>query len=225
MSGPEGEMVVPEGRRGSLRASHADRNLVIDTLKAAFVQGRLTKDELDARVSQTLAARTYSELADVTADIPARSNLAEPPQPARAQAAQPVKWTASRPVKSGATVIAAMALGVSVTLAALGQPVAAVILGVFIVIMAVVAAAFVGSIVGVALMIESRRRKRSRGRFPTRPGSGADGQASRHPRSAGPAGPFPPVRPGEQHTAEATRTRGPRPQSPVAPPGLAAQAG
>ena len=34
--------------RGLLRASHADRERVIDTLKIAFVQGRFTKDEFDA---------------------------------------------------------------------------------------------------------------------------------------------------------------------------------
>jgi len=42
----------------------------IRTLKAAFVQGRLTADELDARVDQAYASRTYAELAEVTADIP-----------------------------------------------------------------------------------------------------------------------------------------------------------
>ena len=36
--------------RGHLLASHADREQVIDVLKAAFVQDRLTKDEFDARV-------------------------------------------------------------------------------------------------------------------------------------------------------------------------------
>jgi hypothetical protein len=40
-------------------------------LKAAFVQGRLAKDEFDARVGQTFASRTYAELAVITADIPA----------------------------------------------------------------------------------------------------------------------------------------------------------
>jgi hypothetical protein len=38
------------GRRGGLRASHADREQVIGTLKAAFVQGMLAKDEFDLRV-------------------------------------------------------------------------------------------------------------------------------------------------------------------------------
>ena len=42
-------------------------------LKSAFVQGRLTKGEFDLRVGQAFAARTYAELADVTADIPARA--------------------------------------------------------------------------------------------------------------------------------------------------------
>ena len=59
------------GGGSCLRASHADREQVIDVLKAAFVQGRLTKDEFDLRVSQAFAARTYAELAGVTADIPA----------------------------------------------------------------------------------------------------------------------------------------------------------
>ena len=70
----------PEGR-GRLRASHADREHVIETLKAAFAQGRLTKDEFDARVGQVFASRTYAELAAVTADIPAGLAAAQPPEP------------------------------------------------------------------------------------------------------------------------------------------------
>jgi len=57
--------------RGRLRASHADRERVLDVLKAAFVQGLLAKDEFDMRVGQTFASRTYAELAALTADIPA----------------------------------------------------------------------------------------------------------------------------------------------------------
>jgi hypothetical protein len=65
--------------RGRLRASHADRERVVDTLKAAFVQGGLTKEEFDERVGQALAARTHAELAALTADIPV--GLTEPPPP------------------------------------------------------------------------------------------------------------------------------------------------
>ena len=76
MSGPGDQTPAAEGRNdGDLRASHADRERVIATLKAAFVEGRLTEDELDARVGQVYASRTYAELdevtAEVTADIPA----------------------------------------------------------------------------------------------------------------------------------------------------------
>ena len=56
--------------RGHLRAAHADREQVVAALKAAFVQGRLDKEELDARVGQAFAARTYAELAALTADLP-----------------------------------------------------------------------------------------------------------------------------------------------------------
>jgi Domain of unknown function (DUF1707) len=74
--------------RSHLRASHADREQVIDTLKAAFVQGRLAKDEFDTRIGQTFASRTHADLAAVTSDIPAgrtASTAARPPcQAARA---------------------------------------------------------------------------------------------------------------------------------------------
>jgi VIT1/CCC1 family predicted Fe2+/Mn2+ transporter len=65
----------------SLRASRADRERVIDLLKAAFVQGRLDRDEFDVRVGQTLASRTYGELAAITADIPAELIGALPRHP------------------------------------------------------------------------------------------------------------------------------------------------
>jgi hypothetical protein len=62
-----------------MRASHADREHVIGRLKIAFVDGRLDKDELDHRVAQALAARTYAELATVTADLPAGQVLTPSP--------------------------------------------------------------------------------------------------------------------------------------------------
>jgi len=58
------------GGLGRLRAAHADRDQAIDVLKAAFVQGRLTKDEFDLRVGQVFASRTYADLDALTADIP-----------------------------------------------------------------------------------------------------------------------------------------------------------
>jgi Domain of unknown function (DUF1707) len=69
MAGP-GYEAAAAAARGRLRASHADREQVIDLLKTAFVQGRLTRDELDARVGQALASRTHAELATLTTDLP-----------------------------------------------------------------------------------------------------------------------------------------------------------
>ena len=66
-TGPADKWAAPPGR---LRASHVDREQVIGVLKTAFVQGRLVKDEFDARVGQALASRTHAELAVITADIP-----------------------------------------------------------------------------------------------------------------------------------------------------------
>jgi hypothetical protein len=71
--------------RSRLRASDADRERIIDALKAAFVQGRLTRDELGRRTGQALASRTYGELAAITADIPDRRVVPHP----RRKTAQP----------------------------------------------------------------------------------------------------------------------------------------
>ena len=68
--------------RDRLRAGHADREQVIEALKDAFVRGRLTRDELGARVAQTLMSRTYAELAALAADIPPAPAAAGPGAPA-----------------------------------------------------------------------------------------------------------------------------------------------
>src|ERR1700751_5983170 len=73
----------PESRAqaAGLRASRAARERVIDLLKAAFVQGRLDRDEFDPRIGQAVASRTYGELAAVIADIPAELTAALPRRP------------------------------------------------------------------------------------------------------------------------------------------------
>ena len=91
---PEDQMAAAAGR-SRLRASHADREHVIDMLKAAFVQGRVTKDEFDVRVGQAFASRTYAELAAVTADLPASHIADQPPSnSAGAQSRPPVSHAA-----------------------------------------------------------------------------------------------------------------------------------
>ena len=53
------------------RASHEDRDRVVDQLRVAAGDGRLTSDELDERLERALAARTHGELAALTEDLPA----------------------------------------------------------------------------------------------------------------------------------------------------------
>jgi hypothetical protein len=53
-----------------LRASHEDRDHVVEQLRVAAGDGRLTVEELDERVELALSARTYAELVPLTADLP-----------------------------------------------------------------------------------------------------------------------------------------------------------
>jgi Domain of unknown function (DUF1707) len=55
----------------SLRASHGDRDRAVEVLRDAAGDGRLTASEFDERVEAALTARTGSELAALTADLPA----------------------------------------------------------------------------------------------------------------------------------------------------------
>ncbi len=90
-TGPWHPMAVGATGRGHLRASDADREQVLDAIKAAFVQGRLTLDELDMRAGRALASRTYAELTAITADIPAGLIGAQPPPTtARAPTRKPI---------------------------------------------------------------------------------------------------------------------------------------
>src|ERR1700749_2682029 len=125
-----------------LRASRADRERVIDLLKAAFTQGRLDRDEFDARIGQALAARTYGELAGAPADIPAELIAALPRRP-------PVRARRRIPFNSAVTGGACMAGLVNVGMLAVllsGSPVAVLlfvvvtIIGTILAIGAVIAA-------------------------------------------------------------------------------------
>jgi hypothetical protein len=182
MAGPGDEIAAGAGGRGHLRASHADRERVIGMLKAAFVQGRLTKDELDMRVGQTLASRTYADLAALTADLPAGLARTQPVRkPARAKA---------RPAASVAVILCPAGIYASAGVAH------AVLIGnerLLIALMPV----FISFVVWMAAGVVNWRDKRSGGQSPRRPAPGAGGQ-------------LPPADPGHHQTAQAAPIRGPR---------------
>jgi hypothetical protein len=88
----------------SMRASSADRERAVDVLKAGFAEGRLTQDEYNDRMGRAYAARTYGELATLTADLPAGAG----PLPA-----WPVPAYQPPPGGTNSMAIAAMVLGVA----------------------------------------------------------------------------------------------------------------
>jgi hypothetical protein len=195
---PGGEQAAGAGGYGHLRASHADREQVIETLKAAFVQGRLTKDELDGRAGQAFAARTYADLATLTADLPTGlADAMRPRRAARAQARRPM----SNAAKAGIWVVIAVAVPVALSFPA-GGPALFLLLTPFY----FAALAFLGAeILAARLARPSRRAQLPPG---TAPGPG--GQASLRLRSAGPGRQLPPADPGQRHAAEAARRCLPR---------------
>jgi hypothetical protein len=64
-----------------LRASYEDRDRVVELLRMAAGDGRLSADELDQRLEVALSARTYGELAALTRDLPAAPGLATAAEP------------------------------------------------------------------------------------------------------------------------------------------------
>jgi DUF1707 SHOCT-like domain len=147
------------GGRDRLRAGHADRDQVIETLKIAFVHGRLAKDELDTRAGQALTARTYGDLAALTADLPAGSAAADvPAEPA----GSPARTLAKAARRSGICVLIEGAL---VGVVALAHTESLLPLAFFPGVAAVIAAS---SFLGYGV-VAAWQERRSRGQLPPRP--------------------------------------------------------
>lgn len=72
-SEPGGEIA-----RSELRASHDDRDRVVELLRVSAGDGRLTAEELDERLELAMTARTYGELARLVADLPAQGSAVTP---------------------------------------------------------------------------------------------------------------------------------------------------
>jgi Domain of unknown function (DUF1707) len=185
--------------RGHLRASHADREQAVSLLKAAFVQGRLAKDEFDLRIGQVLASRTYAELAALTADIPTGLTPAQPlpepgPRPANGQAVK--VWAGMTAVFTGvaAAVVAASPGGNT------GERLAGLVMFVVPAVSLLVAL-----LLAFHAWLDRRAGRQSSQALPP----GAGGASSQRPASADVAGQLPQVNHDPRHTAEARPARGP----------------
>src|SRR5580700_2124257 len=84
------------GRYQHMRASSADRERTIRVLQRSFVEGRLTRDELDERLGQALASGAFYELMSLVADLPVGpfgrlpAHPSTPPFPKRQPALAPL---------------------------------------------------------------------------------------------------------------------------------------
>jgi hypothetical protein len=68
----EASMAMYDGgiRSDRIRVSDADREQVTARLREHFAEGRLTRDELDERVTAALSAKTVGDLRRVMVDLP-----------------------------------------------------------------------------------------------------------------------------------------------------------
>jgi hypothetical protein len=72
---------LPDRPRAELRASHDDREAVVERLRQAAGDGRLDLDELEERLERAFAAKTYGDLEPLTADLPPERPAPEPGPP------------------------------------------------------------------------------------------------------------------------------------------------
>jgi hypothetical protein len=147
---------------GYLRASPADREQVIAVLKAAFVHGMLTKEELDARAGQTFASRNHGELAALTADLPAGLITATPPDKTVAARAEP---SVNKALLWGSWAAVLLIVGF-MSGASLASPYFALVVGVLPLLITVPVAG--------TLTFDAWREKRSHGQLP--PGTARSSQ-------------------------------------------------
>ena len=78
----QASLALPAVGGPGTRASDADRDAAASLLNAAFAEGRLTAVEHDQRLGGAYTARTWQQLGELTADLPAPPAVAEPMAPA-----------------------------------------------------------------------------------------------------------------------------------------------
>ena len=91
--------------REELRASHEDRDIVIDQLRVAAGDGRIDGDELDQRIEAATNARTYGELDRLTKDLPPSTRQAGLARRSEAEASQSITVSHGNTAKRGAWLV------------------------------------------------------------------------------------------------------------------------
>jgi hypothetical protein len=148
----------------------AGREQAIAALKAAYVQGRLTKEEFDLRVGQALAI--YAELDALTADIPA----APPAVTARAELAR--EAANKKMIRQGTAGVAGLTFVLVTALGAPHNPALAVIVAALLTCFVTVLTAGLLTLLSWAM----DRRSGAQGAGGARPAQGSPGTADRQGR-------------------------------------------
>jgi Domain of unknown function (DUF1707) len=81
------------GDQNTMRASDRDRQQVVDRLRSALDDGRLTMDEYVDRMGVAYQAATYGDLAPLCADLPASTPVIAGPPTAAYAAAPPAVFS------------------------------------------------------------------------------------------------------------------------------------
>lgn len=174
-----GDEIPGAGNQARMRASAADRDQVIEVLKVAFVQDRITKDELHQRIGKVLASRTYDDLDILTADIPGAVIRARPAVPARPPDVSKKKLIRRTSVAVAGT---GFVFAEAMALPNLLNPLIGVIAG-------LVAGAFAAGLLAVLLTLIAWAIDRNAGRQPSQgPPPAALGDAAQRPAPDDPAG-------------------------------------
>jgi hypothetical protein len=127
-------------RRSAIRASDADRESVVERLRAAAGEGRIAAHELEQRVTAALKAKTYGELDATVVDLP-------------------TDRSGRRPSAGGRAVATARAHPVLVVAA---LPIVIAVVAVVIAVMIVLAMAWAMVMVVMLVLMHDRRRYRGR---------------------------------------------------------------
>ena len=166
--------------RGHLRTSHADRDLVVGRLKAAFVAGQLTRDEFGQRLGAALEGRTHADLAALVADLPPVPAAAapRPARRARPDGRRPVMQRTTTRVMVGSTVLYLLTWVSAVALVPSGQLGGVVLL----LMMGTFAYLLTLGVTAAEILSQRREQRRSRGQAGRPGGAGPRTQVS-PPRS------------------------------------------